>query len=69
MSQVILPVLIVFTLFVLISAFFMVKQQTAAVVERFGKFVGVRNSGLQFKIPLIDKIAGRINLKIQQLDN
>lgn len=48
--------------------FFIVKQQTTAVVERFGKFVSIRQSGLQFKIPLIDKIAGRVSLKIQQLD-
>lgn len=50
------------------SAIFMVKQQTSAIVERFGKFVGVRNSGLQFKIPIFDQVAGRINLKVQQLD-
>lgn len=46
----------------------MVKQQTAAIIERFGKYIGTRQSGLQFKIPVFDKIAGRINLKIQQLD-
>lgn len=50
------------------SAVFVVKQQTSAIVERFGKFVGVRNSGLQFKIPVFDQVAGRINLKVQQLD-
>ena len=48
--------------------FFIVKQQTTAIVERFGKFVSIRQSGLQFKIPLIDKISGRVSLKIQQLD-
>ena len=68
MGQFILPAIIVFGIIVFISAFFIVKQQTAAIVERFGKFVGVRNSGLQFKVPVVDKIAGRINLKIQQLD-
>ncbi len=68
MGQFILPAIIVFAFIVLISAFFIVKQQTAAIIERFGRFVGVRNSGLQFKIPVFDKIAGRINLKIQQLD-
>ncbi len=47
---------------------FTVKQQTAVIIERFGKFESIRNSGLQFKIPLVDKIAGRISLKIQQLD-
>ena len=48
--------------------FFVVKQQTAAIMERFGKFTAVRQSGLQMKIPLIDKVAGRLSLKIQQLD-
>jgi len=52
----------------LFLTFFVVKQQTAAVVERFGKFVGVRQSGLQLKIPLIDSVAGRLSLRIQQLD-
>ncbi len=54
--------------FILLSGIFTVKQQTAAIVERFGKFLSIRNSGLQFKIPVFDRIAGRINLKIQQLD-
>ena len=52
-------------LIILISGIFTVKQQTAAVIERFGKFNSIRNSGLQFKIPVFDKIAGRLNLKIQ----
>lgn len=55
-------------LFVFLSSFFTVKQQTAVIIERFGKFLSVRSSGLQLKIPLIDRIAGRVNLKIQQLD-
>ena len=50
------------------GTFFVVKQQSAALVERFGKFSGTRQSGLQLKIPLIDKVAGRLSLKIQQLD-
>ena len=59
---------LVFGLFVLFSSFFTVKQQTAVIVERFGRFLSIRQSGLQLKIPLIDRIAGRVNLKIQQLD-
>jgi len=53
---------------VLFSSFFTVKQQTSVVIERFGKFMSIRNSGLQLKIPIIDRIAGRVNLRIQQLD-
>ena len=55
-------------LLLLFFTFFIVKQQSAAVVERFGKFVSVRQSGLQLKIPVIDNIAGRLSLRIQQLD-
>ena len=55
-------------LLLLFFTFFIVKQQSAAIVERFGKFVSVRQSGLQLKIPLIDNVAGRLSLRIQQLD-
>ena len=48
--------------------FFIVKQQTAVIIERFGKFQSIRQSGLQLKIPLVDRISGRLSLKIQQLD-
>ncbi len=60
--------LLIIGFFILLAGFFTVKQQTAAIVERFGKFHSIRHSGLQLKIPLVDRIAGRINLKIQQLD-
>ncbi len=55
-------------LLLLFFTFFIVKQQSAAIVERFGKFVSVRQSGLQLKIPIIDSVAGRLSLRIQQLD-
>lgn len=65
----ILPViLILFGLFIFFSGIFSVKQQTVVLVERFGKFHSKKESGLQFKIPFFDRIAGRVSLKIQQLD-
>ncbi|MEC4003550.1 SPFH domain-containing protein [Flavobacterium sp. SUN052] len=64
----IIIVLLVLGLFVFLSSFFTVKQQTAVVIERFGKFTSIRNSGLQLKLPIVDRIAGRVNLRIQQLD-
>jgi regulator of protease activity HflC (stomatin/prohibitin superfamily) len=64
----IIIVLLVLALFVFLSSFFTVKQQTAVVIERFGKFESIRNSGLQLKLPIIDRVAGRVNLRIQQLD-
>lgn len=62
------PVILFLGVLFLFSCFFIVKQQTAAIIERFGKFQSIRQSGLQLKIPLIDRIAGRLSLKIQQLD-
>ncbi len=62
------PFLILLVVLLLFGTFFIVKQQSAAVVERFGKFTGTRQSGLQLKIPIIDRVSGRLSLRIQQLD-
>ena len=51
-----------------LGLFFIVKQQTAVILERLGKFQAVRLAGFHLKIPFIDTIAGRLSLKIQQLD-
>ena len=64
----VIAIIAVFSLMVLLSGIFTVKQQSAALLERFGRFQGVKNSGLQFKIPFVDRVAGRVSLKIQQLD-
>lgn len=53
---------------ILFAALFTVTQETAAIVERLGKFHSVRHAGLHLKIPVIDNVAKRLNLKIQQLD-
>jgi regulator of protease activity HflC (stomatin/prohibitin superfamily) len=55
-------------IFIVLSGLFIVKQQTAVIIERFGKYQSIRQAGLNLKVPLVDKIAGRISLKIQQLD-
>ncbi|MEM9544778.1 MAG: SPFH domain-containing protein [Bacteroidota bacterium] len=62
------PILGVFLLLVVLSSLFTVKQQTVAILERFGKFKDLKGPGLHFKVPVFDRIAGKINLKIQQLD-
>lgn len=59
----VLPILVI-----LFLSFFTVKQQTSAIIERFGKYHSIRRAGLQMKIPIIDKVSGKISLKIQQLD-
>ncbi|NBC58013.1 MAG: SPFH domain-containing protein [Bacteroidetes bacterium] len=68
MTSIISYILIVVGIFLLFKTFFIVKQQTSGIVERLGKFQSVRSSGFQLKIPIIDTVVGRINLKVQQLD-
>ncbi len=63
-----LGIIIFFGLVTLFASFFTVKQATAAIIERLGKFHSVRHSGLHLKIPYIDQVTKRMNLRIQQLD-
>lgn len=52
----------------LFASFFTVHQQTAAVIERFGKFSRVAKPGLNLKIPFIERVTARLSLRVQQLD-
>lgn len=61
-------VLGIILLIILFGSFFLVKQQYAVIIERFGKFQSIRLAGLQLKIPIVDRKAGIMNLRIQQLD-
>ena len=61
-------VLTIFTVLIILSGVFVVKQQTTAIIERFGRFLAVRHPGLHIKIPFVDKISGRLSLRILQLD-
>ena len=51
-----------------IKTFLIVKEASAAVIERFGKFQSIRTSGLSIMIPFIDRRASTVNLRVQQLD-
>ncbi|KAB2877817.1 SPFH domain-containing protein [bacterium] len=53
---------------IFLGAFFVVKQQTVGLIERFGKFKRMAHPGLRFKIPIVDKLVTRINMRVQQLD-
>lgn len=60
---------VAFIAFLIVNgAFFTVKQQSAAVLERLGRFSSIRGPGLHFKIPFIDKVSGKMSLKVRQLD-
>ena len=68
MSYTLLFFLLSVFLALIFSGLFIVKQQTSVVLERFGKYLVTRKPGLHIKIPFVDKIAGKISLKILQLD-
>ncbi len=57
-----------FSLWLLLSLVFTVQQQTAVIVQRFGRFQRVARAGLNFKIPFIDSKAGELSLRVKQLD-
>jgi regulator of protease activity HflC (stomatin/prohibitin superfamily) len=52
----------------LVSVFFTVEQRTTAIVQRLGKFMREAGPGIHVKIPFIDRVVGRVNLRVQQLD-
>ncbi|MHC4067699.1 MAG: SPFH domain-containing protein [Planctomycetota bacterium] len=58
--------LVVITMFR--AAFFTVEQRTTAIVQRLGKFLREAGPGFRVKIPFIDRVVGRVNLRVQQLD-
>jgi regulator of protease activity HflC (stomatin/prohibitin superfamily) len=61
-------IIVVIALILLFFGLFTEKQQQIAIVERFGKFIAIRKPGLHFLIPLVDRVSGRISIRIQQLD-
>lgn len=67
--NVFLPIFLVLAGFAFIrQGWFIVKQQSAAIIERLGKFERIAGAGFHFKIPVIDRVAGKMTLKVQQLD-
>ncbi|WP_185869887.1 SPFH domain-containing protein [Blattabacterium cuenoti] len=61
-------IILILILSIFSSFIFIINQKTAAIIERMGKFHSIRHAGLNFKIPIIDHIVGKLTLKIQQLD-
>jgi regulator of protease activity HflC (stomatin/prohibitin superfamily) len=61
-------VILLFLLLTILSGFFTVDTQTAAVVQRFGRFVRIAGPGLNFKTPWIESVVARLDLRVQQHD-
>ncbi|MCP9036263.1 MULTISPECIES: SPFH domain-containing protein [unclassified Streptococcus] len=69
-----MPGFIIFVLFLLlvaglivISSLYVVKQQSVAIIERFGRYQKISDSGIHMRAPFgIDKIAARVQLRLLQ---
>jgi regulator of protease activity HflC (stomatin/prohibitin superfamily) len=51
----------------LMMPIYTVRQQTVAIVQRFGKHQSVGEAGLNFMIPFVDSVVARLDLRIQEL--
>ena len=63
-----LGVLVIGAITVLRATLFTVEQRTTAIVQRFGRFVREVGPGIRARIPFVDRVVGRVNLRVQQLD-
>src|SRR3974390_645596 len=68
MPVVVLAVIVFLVAVFLPATFFVVEQAQVALIERFGRFARIGEAGLNLKIPLIERRAGRLSLRVQQLN-
>ena len=60
-------ILLIIFIFLILSAVYVVRQQSVAIIERFGRYHKTSSSGINFRLPLgIDKIAARVQLRLLQ---
>jgi regulator of protease activity HflC (stomatin/prohibitin superfamily) len=58
----------IFALILLAGMFFMVEQTQVVIIERLGRFNRIGHAGLNFKLPLAERKAGRLSMRVQQLN-
>ena len=68
MGVVFLIVIIIIAVWVLASCIRIVPQAYAVILERLGAYQATWSTGIHFKIPFIERVARKVNLKEQVLD-
>ena len=59
--------LVVIASVIMVSSVYVVRQQSVAIIERFGKYQKLSNSGIHLRAPFgIDRIAARVQLRLLQ---
>jgi len=61
-------IVIVIAVIALILSVVIVPQQTMVIIERLGKYNRILGPGLNFKIPIVERVAGKESVRIRQLD-
>jgi regulator of protease activity HflC (stomatin/prohibitin superfamily) len=64
----IVVLLVLIFLIVVGGSFFTVSTAQVAIITRFGKFLRVAEPGLNWKWPIIDTVAGRMSLRVNQIN-
>lgn len=67
-QELIVPIIAtILGLFLIYNTFYIVRQRTGVVIERFGKFQRVARSGIHLKIPLVDQKVTTLNMRVMEL--
>ncbi len=67
-GTILLVIVLVLIVLILMSCVKIVHQAQAVVIERLGAYLTTWSTGLHFKVPIIDRVARRIDLKEQVVD-
>ena len=63
----VMPIVVIVLIIVLFSSLYVVRQQSVAIIERFGRYQKLSNSGIHLRLPFgIDHIAARVRLRLLQ---
>lgn len=65
--QVVFAVLAMAVLVAILGSFYTVQTAEAAIITRFGQFVRPSGPGLGWKIPFIERVQGRVSLRVDQI--
>lgn len=68
LSVYVIAAVVVVAIIVLAGSLYTVQQRSVGIIQRLGKFIRESEPGIHAKIPIIDRVAGRVNLRVQQLD-
>lgn len=58
---------LLFVLGIVFGSFYTVQTAEAAIITRFGQYLHCANPGLSWKVPFIDKVEGRVSLRVNQI--